>query len=328
MNEYRNALSESDAIFARATTDEERRIIRAKFHRWRNTFIVRLLAFAEAHPRDRETLDALFFVIHHDTLAERADVDRAVDLLLKDHVASEHLGSLLRLLAVQEPRVAERPLRQVLAKNPHHAVQAQACLSLALMLLDRVAAGPPEKAAAITAEAEELFDRVVTRYADVKAVAEQAGAELHLIRHLAVGKTMPDIKGSDSDGKELKLSDYRGKVVVLTFWAEWCAACMTMVPHERSLVQRLEGKPFALLGVNLDESREALKKCEEQNRMTWRSFFDGPDGPIRKEHNLKSMPTTYILDAQGVIRYKDVRGEALDRAVDRLVAELEKGSGK
>jgi hypothetical protein len=99
---------------------------------------------------------------------------------------------------------------------------------------------------------------------------------------------------------------------------------MALVPHGRSLVKRLEGKPFALLGVNLDPSRETLKKCEEKNQMTWRSFFDGRDGPIRKEYNIRSLPTIYVLDARGVIRSKGVRGEALDRAVDQLLAELDK----
>ena len=98
---------------------------------------------------------------------------------------------------------------------------------------------------------------------------------------------------------------------------------MATVPHERSLVKRLEGKPFALLGVSLDSSREALKKCEEKNKITWRSVFDGRGGPISKKYNIKYLPTTYVLDAKGVIRYKDVRGEAMDRAVDRLLKEME-----
>jgi hypothetical protein len=98
---------------------------------------------------------------------------------------------------------------------------------------------------------------------------------------------------------------------------------MAMVPHERSLVKRLGGKPFALLGVNRDASRAALKKCEEKNKMTWRSFFDGRDGPISKGYNVKRLPTIYVLDARGVIRYKGVRGEAMDRAVDGLLMEVE-----
>ena len=98
---------------------------------------------------------------------------------------------------------------------------------------------------------------------------------------------------------------------------------MAMVPHERSLVKRLEGKPFALLGVNLDSSRETLKKCEEKNKITWRSFFDGRGGPISKGYNIKSLPTIYVLDAKGVIRYKGVRSEAMDKAVDGLLRERE-----
>src|SRR5262249_16850783 len=93
-------------------------------------------------------------------------------------------------------------------------------------------------------------------------------------------------------------------------------------------VKRLEGKPFALLGVNLDPSRESLRKTEEKHKITWRSFFDGRDGPITRRHNVRSLPTTYVLDANGVIRYKGVQGEAMDRAVDRLLAELEKEAKK
>ena len=98
---------------------------------------------------------------------------------------------------------------------------------------------------------------------------------------------------------------------------------MAMVPHERSLVKRLEGKPFALLGVNLDSSRENLKKCEEKNKITWRSLFDGRGGPISEQYNLKGPPAIYVLDAKGVIRFKGVRGEAMDRAVDLLLQEME-----
>ena len=103
---------------------------------------------------------------------------------------------------------------------------------------------------------------------------------------------------------------------------------MTMTSHKRSLVKRLEGKPFALIGVNRDPGRESLKKAEEKHKITWRSFFDGRDGPITKKHNVKSMPTILVLDARGVIRYKGVKDKALDKAVDQLLAELEKGAKK
>ena len=97
-----------------------------------------------------------------------------------------------------------------------------------------------------------------------------------------------------------------------------------MVPHERSLVKKLEGKPFALLGVNFDNSKEILKKCEEKNQITWRSFFDGREGPIGKKFNIRYLPTIYVLDDKGVIRYKGVRDKAMDEAVATLLKEVEK----
>jgi hypothetical protein len=102
-----------------------------------------------------------------------------------------------------------------------------------------------------------------------------------------------------------------------------------MYPHERSLVKRLEGKPFALLGINSDRDRQELKKVLEKEQITWRSWFEGgTGGPIARKWNVTGWPTIYVLDHKGVIRFKEVREEAMDKAVDTLLAELEKASGK
>jgi hypothetical protein len=100
-----------------------------------------------------------------------------------------------------------------------------------------------------------------------------------------------------------------------------------MYPHERSLVERLKDKPFALLGVNSDPDKDKLKKRLVEEQITWRSFWNGPkgpDGPISKAWNVRGWPTVYVLDHQGVIRYKGARGKELDEAVDELLADLEK----
>lgn len=100
-----------------------------------------------------------------------------------------------------------------------------------------------------------------------------------------------------------------------------------MYPHERSLVKRLESKSFALIGINSDQNREELKKVMEKEQITWRSFWNGgsTDGPISKAWRVRGWPTIYVLDAQGVIRYRNVREQAMDQAVDELLAELEAG---
>jgi hypothetical protein len=96
-----------------------------------------------------------------------------------------------------------------------------------------------------------------------------------------------------------------------------------MYPHERSLVKRLEGKPFVILGINSDADREALKKVLAEEHLTWRSWWDGgsTEGPIASQWNVRGWPTTYVLDGRGVIRYKNVREKELDKAVDTLLKE-------
>ncbi len=101
-----------------------------------------------------------------------------------------------------------------------------------------------------------------------------------------------------------------------------------MYPHERSLVKRLENKPFALLGINSDP-KERLREVMQKENITWRSWWDGgnTNGPIARAWNVSGWPTIYVLDHKGVIRFKGVRGEQMDRAVDQLLDEMEKEQG-
>jgi Thioredoxin-like len=103
-----------------------------------------------------------------------------------------------------------------------------------------------------------------------------------------------------------------------------------MYPHERSLVKRLADQPFALIGINSDGNRDELKKTMEKEQITWRSWWDGgsTQGPIATKWNVSGWPTIYVLDPKGVIRAKQVRGKAMDKVVDELLAELTKGPGK
>jgi hypothetical protein len=98
-----------------------------------------------------------------------------------------------------------------------------------------------------------------------------------------------------------------------------------MYPHERSLVKRLENRPFALIGINSDRDRNELKKVLEEEKITWRSFWNGgsTNGPISNDWRVRGWPTIYVLDGNGVIRARDVRGEAMDRVVDQLLAEMD-----
>ena len=96
-----------------------------------------------------------------------------------------------------------------------------------------------------------------------------------------------------------------------------------MYPHERSLVKRLEGKPFALLGVNSD-TKERVRQAMKKENITWRSWWDGgnTEGPIAKAWNVSGWPTIYVIDAKGVIRARKLRGEELEHKAEELMREI------
>ena len=97
-----------------------------------------------------------------------------------------------------------------------------------------------------------------------------------------------------------------------------------MYPHERSLVKELANEPFALIGVNSDANLDELRPRLEEEGITWRSFWNGEGGTagnIAEAWNVMGWPTTYVLDANGRIRYKHVRGDSLDQAIHALLDE-------
>jgi hypothetical protein len=102
-----------------------------------------------------------------------------------------------------------------------------------------------------------------------------------------------------------------------------------MYPHERSLVQKLQGKPFVLLGVNSDQTRAAAKQAVLQNQLTWRSWFAGSGGgTIARTYGIEGWPTLFLLDGKGVIRYKHVgapSGNTLEQEIDTLLQEQANG---
>lgn len=96
-----------------------------------------------------------------------------------------------------------------------------------------------------------------------------------------------------------------------------------MLPHEKTLVKRLEKEPFALIGINSDGPADKVRSILKEHQITWRQAIDGStSGPLATRWNVQGWPTIYVVDAKGVIRFKDVREEEMDKAVDALLAEM------
>lgn len=307
------------AEFRAAKDAETKTKLRKQFAGEMQAAAGKLLKLAQEKPDDEPAFTALGFVLGN------GDTAAAADLLAKHHLGREQLAGLLPQVADDPSPAVAGLLRAALDKSPLPAVKASACMALASNLAEQADRGNAKAAA----EAEPLLERAVKEFADqrwedgtVKAAAEQL---LFVLRHLSVGKPAPEFASKDLDGNPAKLSDLKGKVVVLDIWATWCGPCRAMIPHERELVKKLAGKPFALVSVSADQKKEALTDFLKEEPMPWTHWWEGGDGKNLKTWNVRYFPTIYVIDAKGVIRYKGVRGKAMDEAVETLVKEAEAG---
>jgi thiol-disulfide isomerase/thioredoxin len=139
-----------------------------------------------------------------------------------------------------------------------------------------------------------------------------------------VGSPAPEIAGEDLDGEPMRLSDYRGKVVLLSFYAEWCKFCVKQFPHEKALVDKLQGRPFVLLGVNGDDTPQQAKHAAQLHGLSWRSFFIGRAQMVPRRYRLEGWPTFVLIDPQGKVRHiaHEVDRE-LEVAINVLLYEAE-----
>ncbi len=144
-------------------------------------------------------------------------------------VKPDRIIQLCQTLEGQGGASSEALLRTFLEKDSRRDVQGVACLSLAKSLksrADEMADSQAKDAEKLRHESEELFERATKKYADVRTrfggkIGDQAKSELYELRKLSIGKQAPEVEGEDADSKKFKLSDYRGKVVLLDFWGNW-----------------------------------------------------------------------------------------------------------
>ncbi len=150
------------------------------------------------------------------------------------------------------------------------------------------------------------------------------GKYADLFPDLSVGKLIPEIATKDMQGRDVKLSDLRGKVVVLDIWATWCPHCRAMIPQEREMVERLKDQPFALVGVSMDADKEALTELLAKEKLPWRQWWVGENSKLAQDWNIEYFPTIYVIDARGVIRYEGLKGEELEKAVNELLKKMKR----
>jgi len=171
--------------------------------------------------------------------------------------------------------------------------------------------------------AKKQFQLLIDKFPGTR-FAEMAKSDLFEMEFLAVGKVAPDFEAIDGEGKKFKLSDYRGKLVMLDFWGFWCGPCVATLPHNQELTTKLKDKPFALIGVNSDQDGAQAVARMKREGLTFRNAMVGNTGAaIPKQYNVRGWPTVYLIDKNGVIRWKTVGVDPkkLDAEIEKILAE-------
>ena len=332
--EFQAATKDVNKKYNEAKTPQEKQAVIAENNAERTKAGEKMFALAKENAKDEAAFDAVM-------AANAMGVKSAGEYLVSTFADDARIVKVIPQLGAGEngPKTLNLLAEKSKSKDVRGAAKF-AAISSEIESTDYPRSGTPlpeKEAAAKFAAAAAQLANLVKDYGDIKTanarpgaaptVAEASKKLKFFIENLTVGKMAPDAECELlEEGKKAKLSDYRGNVVVLDIWATWCGPCIAMIPHEREMVKKLEGKKFKLVSVSADEKKESLTKFLEQskdtkNDMPWTHWWAGNKGGLTEEYQVRFYPTVYILDGKGVIRGKHLRGDALEHFVEKLLAE-------
>ncbi|MCP4146408.1 MAG: redoxin domain-containing protein [bacterium] len=140
---------------------------------------------------------------------------------------------------------------------------------------------------------------------------------------IGLGKPVKPFTVKDMTGKEISPADYKGKVLLLDFWATWCPPCVKEIPNLKADYNELNGQGFEIIGISLDKDKSKLENYLKENDIKWAISFsgDGWKDETAKLYGVNSIPATWLVDKKGILRYVALRGPALKKAVMELIKE-------
>lgn len=215
-------------------------------------------------------------------------------------------------------------------KNAKPTVQAQ-ILGLKAQLYIKVLR-QPEKALALFKQIKTNFSsaRLDVDIDQVIAALEGMVEKKKIQDELAPGKPFPDFQETDLNGAPLSISKFKGKVVLVDFWATWCGPCIAELPNVKECYNKYHDKGFDVVGISLDQGRDVLEKFIEKEKLPWTQLFEddvhkgeGWSHPMVRYYGINAIPAAILLDKEGKVVSMAARGEDLPKLVEKLLGKTE-----
>ncbi len=159
--------------------------------------------------------------------------------------------------------------------------------------------------------------------ADLVKAIEKERIKVEMEEKLAVGNKIPEISLPNPNGKTINLSDFRGQIVLVDFWAGWCRPCRMENPNLVAAYNTFHKSGFEIYGVSLDRTKEQWENAITQDGLKWPQVSDLGywDSKVIKEFNITGIPANFLIDREGVIIAKDLRGPALQQKLEELFSK-------
>ena len=280
--------------------------------------------FARHHEGEKPALYEWMFRLCYDHLYVPTRPNEFYEQLESNDPLIERWTAVLRKIqAVFEERLAERPddwdairMLSEIHEALGNADAVQAVFKKAQLIFQKRLEQNPKNGTALNGLA----------YIHEKFGNAELAYEYKLREDPTLGwidQVLPDFPPTvDLGGKVISLTDYRGKVVLLDFWAVWCGPCIGEIPNVKEVYEKYHDKGFEVIGISLDDDEAVLREFIKENQLPWRQIFDGEgwSGPLAEKYGVRSIPAPFLLDREGKVISVKARGNLLGELV---AAEIE-----